>query len=72
MSQERGGRIAILNPTYNQIERSSEALQQNGFTRVEAMEILVRGILARPGKTRPEQRMIGHTEFLLFAVKTAS
>ena len=68
-SLKNGGRVAALNPTYNQIEKTAEAFRSAGFVMVEAMEILVRGILARAGKTRPEQRMIGHTEFLLFALK---
>jgi len=68
-SLKNGGRVASLNPTYNQIEKAAEAFGQAGFVQIEAMEILVRGILARVGKTRPEQRMIGHTEFLVFAVK---
>ena len=51
------------------MEKGAETLREAGFVQVEAMEILVRGILARAGKTRPEQRMIGHTEFILFAVK---
>lgn len=71
-SLKNGGRVAALNPTYNQIEKASDAFQKAGFVKIEAMEILVRGILPRLGKTRPEQRMIGHTEFLLFAVKPAS
>ncbi len=70
-SLKNGGRVASLNPTFNQIEKMSEALTQSGFVMIEAMEILVRGILARAGKTRPEQRMIAHTEFILFAVKPA-
>jgi len=68
-SLKNGGRVAALNPTYNQIERTSEAFQRAGFIKIEAMEVLVRGILARPGKTRPEQRMVSHTEFMLFAIK---
>jgi len=68
-SLKNGGRLAALNPTYNQIELMSEALRRSGFIMIEAMEILVRGILARLGKTRPELRMIGHTEFILFALK---
>lgn len=67
-----GGRLAALNPTYNQIEKMAGALGEAGFVMIEAMEVLVRGILARPGKTRPEQRMVSHTEFILFAVKPAS
>jgi tRNA (adenine57-N1/adenine58-N1)-methyltransferase catalytic subunit len=71
-SLKTGGRVASLNPTYNQIEKAAEAFERSGFVQIEAMEILVRGILARPGKTRPEQRMVAHTEFLLFALKPAS
>ena len=71
-SLKNGGRLAALNPTFNQIEKMSAALEQSGFVMIEAMEVLVRGILARSGKTRPEQRMIGHTEFILFAVRPSS
>lgn len=71
-SLKNGGRVAALNPTFNQIEKMSEALEKGGFVMIEAMEVLVRGILARSGKTRPEQRMVSHTEFILFALKPAS
>jgi tRNA (adenine57-N1/adenine58-N1)-methyltransferase catalytic subunit len=64
-----GGRLASLNPTYNQIEQFAVALDQAGFVLIEAEEILWRRILARPGRTRPEQRMVGHTEFLMYAVR---
>lgn len=68
-SLKSGGRLASLNPTYNQIEQMSGALKAAGFVMIEAQEILVRGILARVGKTRPEQRMVSHTEFILYALK---
>jgi tRNA (adenine57-N1/adenine58-N1)-methyltransferase catalytic subunit len=68
-SLKSGGRLASLNPTYNQIEQMSGTLGKAGFILIEAQEVLVRGILARPGKTRPEQRMVSHTEFMLFAVR---
>jgi tRNA (adenine57-N1/adenine58-N1)-methyltransferase len=64
-----GGTLVSLNPTFNQIEQMAEALRRAGFIRVEACEILLRPILARGGKTRPVQRMVSHTEFLLFATK---
>ncbi|HOE68359.1 MAG TPA: tRNA (adenine-N1)-methyltransferase [Candidatus Omnitrophota bacterium] len=64
-----GGRVVSLNPTFNQIEKMAEALRAGGFILVEARELLEREILARGGKTRPVQRMIGHTEFMLFAVR---
>ncbi len=66
-----GGRLVSLNPTFNQIEKMAEALREQGFILVEARELLEREILARGGKTRPVQRMVGHTEFMLFAVRPA-
>ena len=66
-----GGRLVSLNPTFNQIEKMAETLREKGFILVEARELLEREILARGGKTRPVQRMIGHTEFMLFAVRPA-
>ena len=64
-----GGTLVSLNPTYNQIEQMAEALRAAGFIRIESCEILLRPILARQGKTRPVQRMVSHTEFLVFATK---
>ena len=67
-----GGAFISLNPTFNQIELAAEALRTEGFIRIEACEILLRPILARQGKTRPVQRMVSHTEFLVFATKVLS
>lgn len=67
-----GGRIAALNPTFNQIEKSAEAMRKLGMIRVEAVELLERPILAREGKTRPVQRMVSHTEFMVFGLKVTS
>ena len=64
-----GGSIVTLNPTYNQIEQSAEAMREAGFIRVEACEILLRHLLARKGRTRPVQRMVSHTEFMVFGTK---
>ncbi len=66
-----GGRLVSLNPTFNQIERMAEALRHEGFILVHSLELLERSILAREGKTRPVQRMVSHTEFLLFATRPA-
>lgn len=64
-----GGRLASILPTYNQVERLVEALEAAGFVMIETSEVLLRHILARPGKTRPFERMIGHTGFLIFGRK---
>ena len=66
-----GGSIVALNPTFNQIEKSAEAMRRAGFIRVEAVELLERPILAREGKTRPVQRMVSHTEFMVFGIKVS-
>ena len=36
---------------------------------VQTHEVLVREILARPGRTRPAHRMVGHTQILTTGVK---
>lgn len=64
-----GGRIASLSPTYNQVEKTVESLRENGFVYIETIEVLVRKILVRSGKTRPFERMVSHTGFLTFARK---
>lgn len=69
---KNGGRLVSLNPTMNQIERMAETLRRSGFIRVYAVELLEREILAREGKSRPVMRMVGHTEYMLFATKAGS
>lgn len=64
-----GARIISLNPTFNQIEKMAAAMQRKGFLNIQAVELLERPILAREGKTRPVQRMVSHTEFMLFAIR---
>lgn len=63
------GRFAAGTPTFNQAERLAEGLSASGFGLVETIEILVREILAREGRTRPAHRMIGHTQLITTAVK---
>jgi tRNA (adenine57-N1/adenine58-N1)-methyltransferase len=64
-----GGRIASLSPTYNQVEKTAESLSENGFVYLDTIEVLVRRILVRSGKTRPFERMVSHTGFLTFGRK---
>lgn len=63
-----GGIISIITPTYNQAERTVSALADR-FIDVETVEISLRRILVRPGKTRPAARMIGYTALLTTARK---
>ena len=62
------GRFAAGLPTFNQAEKLAACLIGEGFAMVKTMEILVREILARPGRTRPAHRMVGHTMLLTTAV----
>ena len=63
------GRFAAATPTFNQAERIAACLVGEGFAMVQTVEILVREILARPGRTRPAHRMVGHTQLLTTAIK---
>jgi len=62
------GRFAAATPTFNQAEKLAACLVGEGFAMVKTIEILVREILARPGRTRPAHRMVGHTQLLTTAV----
>ena len=35
-----GGRIASISPTYNQVERTAESLEETGFVRIETVELI--------------------------------
>ena len=68
-SLKGGARLATICPTFEQLTRTVFTLEEKGFVNIETMEILVRRILVRRGKTRPEQRMPSHTGWLVFATK---
>lgn len=63
------GRFAAATPTFNQAERIAACLAGGGFAMVQTHEIFVREILARPGRTRPTHRMVGHTQILTTGIK---
>ncbi|MHB1318870.1 MAG: tRNA (adenine-N1)-methyltransferase [Anaerolineae bacterium] len=64
-----GGHLGILVPTTNQIVALLEELEGSVFVDVDVMEILQRHYKPVPGRLRPEDTMIGHTGYLLFARK---
>ena len=66
------GRFASATPTFNQAERLAECLAGEGFAMIQTVEILVREILARPGRTRPAHRMVGHTQLLTTAINVVT
>lgn len=64
-----GYKLATICPTFEQLTTTVFCLEENGFTNIETLEVLVRRILVRRGKTRPEQQMPSHTGFIVIASK---
>ena len=64
-----GGFFGALVPTTNQVSDLLWALRAYPFTDVEVLEILLRGYKPVPARLRPQDRMIGHTGYLVFARK---
>ncbi|HEX9388115.1 MAG TPA: tRNA (adenine-N1)-methyltransferase [Anaerolineales bacterium] len=62
-----GGYLCCLIPTFNQVEKTLQALRQTKFAFVEVCELLLRFYKPEPGRIRPTDRMVAHTGFLLFA-----
>jgi tRNA (adenine57-N1/adenine58-N1)-methyltransferase catalytic subunit len=58
------GFVFCICPTTNQLETVVESMKDGLFCDVESVEIMLRHIEARAGKTRPSMRMIGHTCYL--------
>jgi tRNA (adenine57-N1/adenine58-N1)-methyltransferase catalytic subunit len=62
-----GAMCGFLLPTCNQVSDLLRGLEQGPFTELEALEILVRRYKTVPDRLRPEDRMVAHTGFLVFA-----
>ncbi|HSK87701.1 MAG TPA: tRNA (adenine-N1)-methyltransferase [Anaerolineales bacterium] len=62
-----GGFLCCLIPTFNQVEKTLQALRQNRFAFVEVCELLLRYYKPEPSRLRPTDRMVAHTGFLVFA-----
>jgi tRNA (adenine57-N1/adenine58-N1)-methyltransferase len=61
--------LVSISPTIEQVQKTKSVLELEGFTRIEVVEILEREMLVRVGRTRPKERMVSHTVYLLFAHK---
>ena len=63
------GSLVSFSPTIDQVVKTVEALQENGFVAVETIECLMRRMQIARGKTRPETLMTAHTGYITFARK---
>lgn len=64
-----GGVFAAYLPTVLQVQQLALALHQASFELIETIETLFREWHVTARSVRPEQQMIGHTGFLVFARK---
>jgi tRNA (adenine57-N1/adenine58-N1)-methyltransferase len=64
-----GGTLGCLLPTTNQVSILISALKRHNFENIEISEIMHRYYKPSATKLRPEDRMVGHTGFLIFTRK---
>ncbi len=65
---KNGKKIGLLVPTTNQISEVLKILK-NDFYNITVKEILERNYKINPDRIRPEDRMVAHTGYLIFANK---
>lgn len=63
-----GGSWASLSPNIEQVQKTVRALK-GYFARIRTYEVILRPILVREGRTRPQDRIVGHTGYITFAQK---
>ncbi|MFO8032658.1 MAG: tRNA (adenine-N1)-methyltransferase [Desulfohalobiaceae bacterium] len=62
-----GAPVGFLLPTMNQVSNLLAALEKERFTELEVLEIFLRRYKPVPDRLRPEDRMVAHTGYLVFA-----
>ena len=65
-----GGHVlAAIIPTVEQVRKTVSAMEMQGFTRIHVREIMERDILMRSSGTRPADRMVAHTGYVVLGHK---
>jgi tRNA (adenine57-N1/adenine58-N1)-methyltransferase len=67
-----GGFFGCILPTTNQVIDLLYALGKTPFTMIEVEELILRPYKVVPARLRPDDRIIGHTGFLVFARKIST
>lgn len=62
-----GATLGFLLPVTNQVSQLVDALERGPFSGIEVVELLVRHWKPVPDRLRPDDRMVAHTGFLVFA-----
>jgi tRNA (adenine57-N1/adenine58-N1)-methyltransferase len=62
-----GGTFGAIVPTINQVITLVDALYSDAWFLVEVEELLLRQYKISPSRIRPEDKMVGHTGYLVFA-----
>ena len=62
-----GGIFGAIVPTINQVITLVDALYSGAWFLVEVEELLLRQYKISPSRIRPEDKMVGHTGYLVFA-----
>lgn len=63
---KKGATIGLIVPTTNQVASVIKRLERH-FYDIEIMEILIRNYKPNPARLRPNDIMVGHTGYLVFA-----
>jgi tRNA (adenine57-N1/adenine58-N1)-methyltransferase len=66
-----GGFFGALVPTTNQVSDLLGEMSRHPFASIEVLEILMRYYKPVPARLRPQDLMVGHTGYLIFARKVA-
>ena len=66
-----GGFLGALVPTSNQVSWLLAGMERRPFGSVDVLEVLERHYKPVPARLRPQDVMVGHTGFLIFARKVA-
>lgn len=64
---KKGGTFGFILPTVDQVSKLLYGLERGPFDEIEVSEILVRRWKPIADRLRPEDRMVAHTGFLVFA-----
>ncbi|ACL70373.1 tRNA (adenine-N1)-methyltransferase [Halothermothrix orenii] len=67
LSLKGNGHLGLILPTTNQVSKTLEVLEKLNFYVSEVVEVLYREYKLIPERLRPDDTMVGHTGYLIFA-----